>query len=52
MRVASDATLARAARLREGGKSWLELTRSEETRRTGLRFFAGGRAGERKEQVR
>lgn len=43
MRVASDATLKRAADLRNSGKSWLELTRTPQARQTGLDFFKGAK---------
>lgn len=45
MRVASDATLKRAADLRNTGKSWLELTRTPQARQTGLDFFKGAKGG-------
>ena len=43
MRVASDAVLQRAATLRKDGTSWLELTRTAQTRQVGLEFFKGAR---------
>ncbi|MBX3592918.1 hypothetical protein [Sphingomonas sp.] len=43
MRVASEATLKRAAKLRSGGKSWLQLTRTPQARQTGLDFFKGAK---------
>lgn len=46
MRVASDAVLERAAAVRSSsGKSWLELTKTDESRKAGLEFFRGARTG-------
>lgn len=45
MRVASDATLERASRVRAHGKSWLELTRTAQSRKAGLDLFRGTHSG-------
>ena len=44
MRVASDAILGRAADVRSKGQSWLELTRTDASRKAGLDFFKGSRS--------
>lgn len=46
MRVASDAILERAADVRRGGKSWMELTRNDRSRQATLEFFRGARSVE------
>ncbi|MGZ2410740.1 hypothetical protein ACUXST_000137 [Sphingomonas sp. F9_3S_D5_B_2] len=39
MRVTSDEKLAKASELRRGGKSWLELSKSQNGKSAGLEFF-------------
>lgn len=43
MRVASDASIELARRLRSTGKSWQELTGTEASRKASLDLWRGGR---------
>ena len=44
MRVSSEETLRRVLVARRSGKSWIEMTRSDDAIRNGLEFFAGSKA--------
>ena len=45
MRVASDASIDLARRLRSTGKSWQELTSTEESRKASLDLWRSARSG-------
>lgn len=48
MRVASDASIELARRLRSTGKSWQELTSTEASRQASLDLWRGARGGRKR----